>query len=336
MWMLQNNTPFEAERTWVRDKNGLHHWIVVIKATYDIAENGTLTISEEPVEPLFAAEYNGEDGLSSVKYEADLTAMKPSTDIYMNGVAYAPDGRATNKVKVGLQVNNWKKELNVFGDRVWQQNMAGLMTTTASEKFTSMPIVYERAFGGTDVSNPSPRFQSMDMKNPTGTGVYSKHENIVGKPAPNIENIAKRIGKNWPAGYGAIASYWSPRIELMGTYDKKWAETRKPLLPNDYDPKSLMCSPLDQQPSGYMNGGAVIQLHNLTPNNFLSFTIPKINYSFDTYFGSAKKQHFSQLVSTIIDSEGPRLILVWQTSLPVGNDGDYLDKTVINYQGNLT
>ena len=58
-----------------------------------------------------------------------------------------------------------------------------------------------------------------------------------------------------------------------------------------------------------------------------------VSLRFGTFFGSLQKVHRAELVSMIIDSEGPRLILVWQTRLACGNDVDYLDKTVITESG---
>ena len=78
-----------------------------------------------------------------------------------------------------------------------------------------------------------------------------------------------------------------------------------------------------------MKGGNRVELRNLTAGGLLRFTLPTLSYQFETYFGSTCKKHDSELVSVIIDSAGPRLILVWQTSLPVGNDGEYLDVTII-------
>src|SRR5687768_8682699 len=118
MWMLDNRTPFEAERTWVRDRDGRHHWIVVVKATYDIADDGTLRLSDEPVAPLHAPEYHGAPGESSVRYEADLVAMKPATDVYLNAIAHAPGGKPCKQVKVSLRIGRVHKELIVYGARV--------------------------------------------------------------------------------------------------------------------------------------------------------------------------------------------------------------------------
>ncbi|MDH5326158.1 MAG: DUF2169 domain-containing protein [Gammaproteobacteria bacterium] len=333
--MLDNQTPFEAERTWVRDKNGVHHWIVIVKATYDIDNNGTLSLSEEPMEPLHAAEYIGDDGESSIRYEADMVAMKPGTDIYLNAVAYAPNEKPCTELGVAFKINNFQKVLKVTGKRYWDGAFGGRIQRSDPEPFISMPIVYESAYGGFDQKDPNPSNHRIDFRNPIGSGFAYHPNNIIGTPAPNIEAMNQDLGKGNPAGFGAIAGFWSPRNQYAGTYDDNWTKTRKPLLPLDYDPRFLMCAPSDQQTQGYLAGGEQVELVNLTPNNRMNFTLPKHSFQFETYFGAQCKLHHSQLVSVVIESEGPRLIMVWQTSLQVGNDGDYLDKTVITQTGSI-
>ena len=36
MWMLDNHTPYAAERSWTRDARGVHLWIVAVRATFDL------------------------------------------------------------------------------------------------------------------------------------------------------------------------------------------------------------------------------------------------------------------------------------------------------------
>ena len=328
MWELDNQTPFEAERTWVRDKDGFHHWIIVVKATYDISEDGELSLSDEQLEPFHVPQYNGADGESSLRYDADLVGMKPRTDVYLNGVAYAPNERPTSQVTVSFQVDQLKKELLVYGNKIWELSMFGTAKISSPQPFLTMPITYERAYGGFDQKDPDQKRHQIDFRNPVGSGVVLNQNHLIGKLAPNIEDPAQTMGKGWPAGFGAIASYWSPRKEFGGTYDDKWAAQRQPLLPEDYNPKCLLCAPLDQQVE-YLKGGNRVELRNLTPGGLLRFTLPTHSYQFETYFGSTCKRHDSELVSVIIDSAEPRLIMVWQTSLPVGSDGEYLDSTVI-------
>lgn len=332
MWALHNKTPFEADRTWIRDKDGAHHWIVVVKATYDVLLTGGLELSREPLEPLQIPTYIGEDGQSSLEYEADLIAMKPATDVYLNAVAYAPNGRPAPRVEVAFRVGGLRKALVVFGDRTWSRAAGGIVPSAASP-FAVMPITYERAFGGTSQTSPDSRDHRMDLRNPIGTGVAEREIDLVGTPAPSIEDGRQKMGEGSPAGFGAIASYWSPRKELAGTYDAKWAADRRPLLPLDYDPKWLLCAPADQQVAGYLTGGETVELTNLTPNGQVRFTLPRLTLTFDSYFGARRTSHTGRLVTVIIESNPPRLVVTWQTSLPCGSDAEYLDRTVITSVG---
>lgn len=334
MWMLDNKTPYEAERTWVRDKHGVHQWIVVVKATYDIAPDGTLSISESPVEPLHAPEYLNKADVSSLRYEADLVAMKPGTDVYLNAIAYAPKGEPCKKVNVSFRVGHIHKELVVYGERTWRRGFPWRITPSFPKAFQEIPITYEGAYGGFDQEHSNPKKHRIHFWNPVGTGVAYRKRYLLGKSAPHIEFAGRKWGRKWPAGFGAMASYWSPRKKFAGTYDEKWETQRKPLLPTDYDPKWTLCAPPDQQVMGFLNGGEKVELTNLTPSGKLRFNLPKVLLHFETHLGEIQKEHEGKLVSVIIESQGPKLIMVWQTSLEVKHDGEYLDTTVIQQKDN--
>ena len=117
MWAIDNRTPYKAGKTWGRDKEGRHQWIVAVKATFDIRPDGSTALSEQQDEPLIAPEYHGEPGVSSLRYEADLVAPKPTTDILLNGNAHAPGGRPSTEFAVSMQVGSLRKLLVVKGDR---------------------------------------------------------------------------------------------------------------------------------------------------------------------------------------------------------------------------
>lgn len=107
MWAISNETAYAAERTWVRDKHGHHHWIVVVKATFEFGPHGKLRLADEQLPPLHEPEYFGAPGQSSVRYEADLIARKPTTDVIVNAHAHAPGGRPTQEVLVQLRALGW-------------------------------------------------------------------------------------------------------------------------------------------------------------------------------------------------------------------------------------
>ena len=64
---------------------------------------------------------------------------------------------------------------------------------------------------------------------------------------------------------------------------------RQPLLPVDYDPKCLLCAPLDQQAPGYLKGGEPVELTNLTPWRTVAIRTTEVSHQFETYFGSTAK-----------------------------------------------
>jgi hypothetical protein len=332
MWAVENQTPYETERTWVRDRDGAHHWVVVVKATFDIAKDGKLTLAEEQRPALHAPEYWGEAGVSSVRYEADLVAPKPSTDVIVNAHAHAPKGKARRSVDVALRVGALTKSLVVHGTRVYTSGVGGLGTSKAVP-FTSKPITYEWAYGGTDTDDPDPTKQTMDLRNPVGKGVAKRPAKLVNTPAHSIEYPNANPAKTGPAGFGAIASYWLPRLEFAGTYDAKWVNKRKPLLPSDYDERFVLCAPADQRFPQHLRGGEKIALLNMTPEGLLSFDLPSTAFAFTTYFTTRTETHEGKLVSVTVDAEEKQVMVGWQTSLPVkALDADYLDITRIEEQ----
>src|SRR4051795_3976683 len=104
MWLVRNNTPFAADYAWVLDKAGNKIWLVVVKATFDIKADGRccLAAGNDPVRQM--ADPYGEFGQSSLRYEADLLGVKPTTDILVHGDAVAPRGRRVTSLDVSLRV----------------------------------------------------------------------------------------------------------------------------------------------------------------------------------------------------------------------------------------
>jgi len=333
MWALDNRTPYKAESSWGRDKDGVHEWIVAVKGTFDIKSDGSLKLADEQLDPLLMAEYNGDPGVSSLRYDADLVALKPTTDVVLNSTAYAPKGRPSTDFLVSARIGPIHKVIRVIGNRTWKQGLFG-SKPSAAEPITELPIIYECAYGGYDQTDPDPKNQSLDTRNPVGCGVAAKSYHRIDQPAPNFEYPDGNLEKAGPAGFGALDSFWSPRRELTGTYDKAWEESRRPLLPEDWDPRSLLCSPVDQRPDTYLRGGEFVELTNLTPAGLLRFALPKAYLTFSTHFGRRIEEHSSRLSTVIIEPDHPRVIMVWLSSLLCRKDGDYLEETIVREVSN--
>jgi hypothetical protein len=168
------------------------------------------------------------------------------------------------------------------------------------------------------------------MRNPVGRGVASRDAHLVDQPAHRIEYLQGKPAEMGPAGFGPIASHWSPRLELFGTFDEAWRKTRHPLLPRDYDERSALCAPVDQRPSRRLEGGEKLALVHLTPRGSLHFALPRLHFGFTTYFGALRRFHEAALGTVVIEPELKKVRMVYQTGLRVGpQETDHLDFTVI-------
>jgi hypothetical protein len=329
MWALKNHTPYAADRTWIRDKNGGHHWVVVVKATFDIIDSGKLQLADEQVPCSSFPEYYGEPGFSSLRRDADVGPPKPTTDILLEASAYAPGARPTTAVPVSMRVGEIEKTVIVHGPRVYYEGVTG-MAITRGTAFAQRPMRYEDSYGGSDMSDPDPDRQRMDLRNPVGKGVAGSKARLLNTPAHSIEYTLGDPDKRGPAGFGPLASYWTPRRDWAGTYDEAWASRKKPLLPDDYDERFVLSAPEDQRPRSHLRGGEIVSLINATPNGVLHFALPKIFLTFATAFGRKREDHRARLGTVVIEPDDRKLKLIWQSSIPVsGREADYLDDTTI-------
>jgi len=231
MWQIDNRTPFAADRSWVRGRDGTEISLIAIKATFDIQADGHTTIAPEQPPPLLLAEYHGEPGKSSLKYEADFVLNKATTDVIVVGSAHAPGGRPVEQLDVGFRVGPIRRVLRVFGDRYW-----GSFGASAPVPFASMPIVYERAFGGPDVA-----------------------ENPIGTDEPTIldPDDPKR-----PAGFGPLAPTWPARRKLLGALRRALDNAE---IPPGFDSSYFQSAPADQRVD-FLRGDERILLEGLHPS----------------------------------------------------------------------
>jgi hypothetical protein len=328
MWMLRNRTPYAAERSWARGKSGEHHWIVAVKATFDLAPGGRLALKDEQPPPLLAPQYQGEPGRSSLRYDSDLLGVKFGTDLLVNAHAHAPGGRPAPTVPVSLQAGSMRKVLLVNGARFYAGR--GNFKASSPRPFTTMPISYELAYGGMDTLDPDPRRHGVDARNPIGRGFAAHPARLRDQPAHAIDYPSGDPARTGPAGFGAIDRWWSPRLELAGSYGPAWAAKKKPLLPDDYDDGFEQSAPRDQRPAQELRGGEPIELVNMSRHGTLRFALPRITLGFTTAIGARKEPHGCRLAAVVVEPEEARLMMVWQSSLRVpAKDVEQLDHTTI-------
>ena len=335
MWAIDNNTPFATERGWARDRTGAEIWLVVVKCTFDIQPDGSTLVSNDQPPVLRLPEYQGDAVKSSLRYEADLVLTKTTTDIVVVGHAYAPNGRPVAAMEVGFSVGPVQKSLIVFGDRVWRS-----VGISEPEPFVTIPIVYERAFGGVDERSDRPD-RDWDWRNPVGTGFAAARDHITGVRLPNLE-YADRPIRSWndrpqPASFGPIGAHWQPRAGFAGTYDEQWMEQRRPLPPHDFDDRFFQCVPPDQRAPYFLRGGEPVSLHGLTLGRELRFFLPKLFLGFETRFldGSRVYHRDRKLHTVIVEPDHPRVSLVWHTALACHHKVHKLAETIVTLKTEL-
>ncbi|SAL29064.1 pentapeptide repeat-containing protein [Caballeronia terrestris] len=332
MWQIKNRTPFAAAQSWIRDMQGAETWLVVVKATFDIRDDGSTHIAPQQPGAMRTPSYRGAPGRSSIVCDNDFVLTKRNTDVVVNGTAWAAGGRPTQRLDVAMRIGSARKVLRVTGDRVW---LGDGVTVSDPKPFMTMPLVYERAFGGIDSASPHPE-RDWYWPNPTGTGFAVSRNHLRQKPLPNIEYPGELITQ-WdarprPAGFGVIAPNWSGRARFAGTYDDKWIVQRQPLLPDDFDERYYQSVPEDQQSAGFLRGGEPVTLVNLSRVGRLNFMLPTMDLVFETRFkdGTYQEHERIDLHTVLLEPDYPRVSLIWQSAMECHAKVYKLDRTVID------
>lgn len=308
MWSLSNDTPLVAERGFLRDRDGAEVWIVIVAATHEIGLDGTVKLAEKQLPVCLAPQRCREGGFSSLLRESDLVLRKSTTDVLVLGHAYSPHGHEVTELSAGLTVGPMEKILWVYGDRTWVEPSLGL--TTRPIPFRSMPLVYERAYGGVDPMDPSHWLP----ENPAGRGYAAKDARRSGLPVPNVVYGPNKLTR--VAGFGPIDRSWQPRARLAGTYDAAWEAERMPLVPDDFDDAFHQCAPLDQRPQAPLRGGEPVALTNMHPSGPLSFKLPIVRPVFRTWIGSETIVHEGTMHSLVLEPDALRFQMVFHAALP--------------------
>lgn len=236
--------------------------VVVVKATFELrGDGGTCALAGEQ-RPVIGDVYDDEDPNRILRYATDLAALKTQGEFLLTGTCHPPGGSARTSA-VSARVGPLAKTVAVFGDRRWNRGIFG-NSFTPPEPFTSMPLGWERSFGGPTIA-----------ANPLGMGI-NRVEGAGGPyiPLPHLEHpqqvITAADQKPAPANLGPVSPLWAPRSLRTGTYDKRWRATRWPWYPEDFDYQHLSAASDDQQlrRGAYFNGDEELQLKNLHPQQF--------------------------------------------------------------------
>jgi hypothetical protein len=161
--------------------------MLVAKATYRIRA-GACEADPARARPILAADKP--TPLGDLPRD-DLPRSDPAFEVIMLGTAHAPGGTPCERLTVSLSVGAERREMLVHGDRRWEHALLR-HRPGACAPFTSMPLTWSRAFGGSArVEIDHEAFVDVcDVRNPAGRGF---------DPGPDAVGLAKHLKS--PKGY---------------------------------------------------------------------------------------------------------------------------------------
>lgn len=196
---------------------------------------------------------------NSPRFGGDLAPFKPRTDVTVMGSAHVPGRQKATSLAVTFGVNDWRKTLDVIGDRDLVRDEQ--VSFSPPEPFSCMPLRLENTFGG--LKSPA---------NPWGKGygILADHPGAR-LAACNIHPAGHRH-LDWRAqivapAFGPLPPNRPPRARLRGTYGEAWLYKRNPLPPEDFDWGFHNVAPQDQQFSPYLAGDETLHFEHFHPEH---------------------------------------------------------------------
>ena len=316
MLQINNATPFKSQLMLFANREGVDTVYALIKGTFTFDDS--LHVSPEQLPITVADEHYADPATSSVRSPSDVSLEKLATDVVLVGSAWAPHEVPAWQCDVSVSVASTTRTVRVFGDRVWESGVAGL-TASWVAPFIRMPLVWERAFGGSDIGDKGP---TAEWRNPVGVGFRAKGSAtpISGSPIANIEDPSALISSATqmppPAGLGPVPAHWLPRRAYGGTYDQQWERHRAPYLPDDFDPRFCQIAPVGLVMPSILQGGEQVELRGVTQSGFAHFTLPCISIEAQYHLPNKTETRRALMDTVIIQPDDARLVLVWRAALP--------------------
>lgn len=321
---LENLTPFAATAIPSMAVDGTEVLIVAVAGAFVLPGGGRpapgpLAISDEQPPVPMTDVYWGEPDASSLRFEGQAGPHKTATDVWVEGHAMAPGGKAATRIDVALVIpGRVSKTVAVFGERVWTQGIGGL-SATSPKPFPSMPLVHERAFGGAEQGTSPER--AFEARNPVGRGFHTRESHAIGKPLPNLEDAHHLIrsvrDRPQPMAFGPVARSWQPRLGWAGTYDQKWLDQLAPAWPPDLDPRFFQAVPPDQQVHPKLIGGEPVGLSGVAADGPIHFVVPQYRLQVKSVFAKRAAWRMLELDTLVIEPDRSALTVVWRAVVPL-------------------
>ncbi len=300
-----NHSPFAALDAPVSAPDGRAMAIAVIKGTFTMS--GALNEAQAPVLVGDVRWLPDQEEESSIRWPSDLVLSKRGVDVVVVGSARSH--RAVRRRLVVVRVGDRELRLVVHGERMFYRGLGGRVAVGEAGLFTSKPITYERAFGGS-----APDGQFRDARNPVGRGFAPEESVLVDTPAPQIELESEPITTagfdGMPAGLGAIAANWQSRTVYAGTFDEAWQAERMPLMPLDFDERFNNCAHPSLQFENGLAPETPLGIQGMTEDGDLAFALPALDVRVLGLFDDGTRDELRPAVDTVVVDTDGRLVQV--------------------------
>lgn len=232
---------------------------------------------------------------------------------------------------VEVTVGPCQKEAVVFGQRVWRPGLGG-PSPSRPEPFTSVPLIYERCFGGSPAhATGSAAFAA--ERNPVGRGLYLRARDAVDGLLPNIEDprapLVSFTDRPPPAGFGPIARHWRPRRDHAGTYDETWQQLHAPLWPRDVDPRIMNAAAPGLVAHPRLEGGEPVRLVGMHPDGPIAFALPRVVLQAKFMLRRSRTRLPMQLDGLRLEPDDEAFTLYWRAAIVVEPDPFELEQIVV-------
>lgn len=328
--------------------DGEHILAIILKRTYVVSADGRCVRAEKDRKILPADKHYDDPMNTSVEFAADFVPFKIATDVAVNGHAYAPGGRPTLELIATVTVGDVRKDVRVLGDRTVIHRPGSVPGFTEPVSFVTMPMRYERAYGGVDIAS-DPKMPAAYARNHFGRGyaIRNAAEVVDGLELPNLEDPADPLTPervcsehfmHWerqpkPAAFGWTCRTWRPRAtyagvmpadraleqELFAMFAKVipaaqqalFAQTRLP--PMDF---RFFNGASEGLVLPFLAGTERVRLTNLTPDGDLSFTLPGERPTIALDIGDGAQTADTVLHTVQVHADRAEVDLVWRAAFP--------------------
>jgi len=264
------------------------------KATFNIADGRAVLETQAPRKLLLA---DTPTPLGDLPRD-DLPRADSAFEVVLLGQARAPGGVPCRRMSVSMAVGSTRRDLVVTGDRRWETTQAGPRPSDL-EPFSSMPLTWARAFGGTcavEIDHES--FVDLcDVRNAAGRGW---------NPAIAADSLRERLKP--PAGFPRFdPTRLLPNVERPESLVTAWEDSPEPACWAPVPTASALHAQrmIQDGPDGPLVGpgvfhrahpdwvlprapeaDALVEVRGVTEDGSWAFSLPRLGVQIDLRTGS--------------------------------------------------